>query len=73
MNRYDATTDMHSVYSNAYMTGQTDMSMTDANDTVRRVDDLSDSDEDIKSNATKVIRKTDSRSQSQAPNMMGLT
>ena len=40
------------------------MSMTDANDTVRRVDDLSDSDEDIKSNATKVIRKTDSRSQS---------
>ena len=64
MNRYDATTDMHSVYSNAYMTGQTDMSMTDANDTVRRVDDLSDSDDDIKSNATKVMRKPDSRSQS---------
>ena len=60
--RYDsaARSDVHSVYSNAYMTGATDMSMTDgAESTIRRVDDLSDSDDENKSTS---VKRVDSRS-----------
>ena len=67
MRRYDSTrSDQHSMYSNAYMTGATDLSMTDgAESTIRRVDDLSDSDDDKKSTS---VKRVDSRSQSVADN-----
>ena len=74
VNRYDAQTDAHSVFSNAYMTGQTEIDdQTDAM-SVRRVEDLSDSDDDTQLNQSKqtttvsaMRRMIDNRAQSMAP------
>ena len=43
--RYEARSDAPSMFTNPVMTGATDMSMTENESVMRRVDDLSDSNE----------------------------